>query len=475
MRGANKIWMVQSSTDCPYFQWPEVNIPTLEDRIAEQGPDLESAASALRRLENVMADLNDGQIADLHRASSSLEPLERLLAKQRAEFDVLDFIGKSGWGEGRTLWGSEEFHSNVLAWLLNPRQPHGYRDRFLKRFLARATGRSADGLGDWSEVEVKREWENQVDGKFGYLDILIVNRAEQALCAIENKVFSSEHSEQLTRYRKALESAYPGFARSYVFLTPARTLPFREEERANWTSLGYSAVFEISQQMAESKDGPTEEAVDAFLREYAVTLRRNIMPDTSISQMARKIYLEHRKAMDLIIANRPNYITEGKAIFKEAIEEQEGWILDVEDREYVRFRSAEWDQYESTQTGIGWVPRSNALLLFQLTFYNNRPCLDLGLSTGNEVNGRLRERLFDTVRQYPKLFKPQASSLTDSWAILHKSDYILNDSDYGVGWDDGTSHAKMKAWIADFAEREFPAMNEVIVNCLREYEAERQT
>ena len=43
-----------------------------------------------------------------------------------------------------------------------------------------------------------------------------------------------------------------------------------------------------------------------------------------------------------------------------------------------------------------------------------------------------------------------------------------------VGWDDGTSHAKMKAWVADFAEREFPAMNEVIVECLREYEAERQ-
>ena len=134
----------------------------------------------------------------------------------------------------------------------------------------------------------------------------------------------------------------------------------------------------------------------------------------------------------------------------------------------------DWDQYETTQTGIGWASNSNALLLFQLWLYNNRPYLDLTLSNGNEVNGRLRKKLFDTVRQYPKLFKLQTNSLTDNWAILHKSDYILNDSDYGVGWDDGTSHAKMKAWIADFAEREFPAMNEVIVNCLREYEAERQ-
>ena len=137
----------------------------------------------------MIAEVNDGQMADLHRASSSLEPLERLLGEQRTEFDALDFIGKSGWGEGRTLWGSEEFHSNVLAWLLDPRQSHGYGDRFLRRFLARVWGRPADGVGDWSGTEVTREWLNQVDGEWGYLDILVVNWAEQALCAIENRCF----------------------------------------------------------------------------------------------------------------------------------------------------------------------------------------------------------------------------------------------------------------------------------------------
>ena len=146
--------MVQSSTDSPYFHWPEVDIPTLEDKTAEQGPDLESAASALRRLETMIADMNDGQIADLQSVPSWLEPLERLLEEQRAEFDALDFIGKSRWGEGQSLWGSEEFHSNVLAWLLDPRESHGYGDRFLRRFLARVWGRPADGVGDWSGAEV---------------------------------------------------------------------------------------------------------------------------------------------------------------------------------------------------------------------------------------------------------------------------------------------------------------------------------
>ena len=53
-----------------------------------------------------------------------------------------------------------------------------------------------------------------------------------------------------------------------------------------------------------------------------------------------------------------------------------------------------------------------------------------------------------------------------------EKEYITDDSDYGVGWDNGATRAKIRAWVADFAENQFPAMNAVIVNCLREYEAE---
>ena len=421
-------------------------------------------------LDNMIADANDELIAALCRALSSLEPLERLAEEHKAEFDALDFIGKSAWVEGRTLWGSEEFHSNVLAWLLNPRETHGCGDYFLRRFLINAGAEPIGGPG----AEVKREWKNLVDGEEGYLDILIVNKAEQVLCAIENKVFSEEHSEQLTRYRKALERAYPSFSRSYVFLTPARTLPYREEERAHWASLGYAVVFDIVQQMVESKDGPTKEGVDAFLRQYAVTLRRNIMPDTSIAQMARKIYLEHQEAMDLIIANRPSWGSEAIPILREAIEEQPEWKLDFSDRSWVRFRSADWDQYESTRTGNTWAPNSQALMLFAFVSDSRGPYIQLELSARNEVNGRLREKLFDAVWQHPEFFKPAHKSLTDNNTMLHYPDYFLNYSDLGGGWDDGTSFSKIKALVSDFAEREFPAMNEVIVNCLREYEEERQ-
>ena len=199
------------------------------------------------------------------------------------------------------------------------------------------------------------------------------------------------------------------------------------------------------------------------------------MPDTSIAQRARQIYLQHREVMDVIIENQVDWVAEAKQMLKEAVAGQKVWRLDVEDRDFVRFRSADWDQFGSMQTGIGWAPRSGALLLFQFRFYDGLPWLDLALSTGNADNNPVRAKLFDAVRQHPTLFKVKTASLIDGWVILHEEpDYMLDDADYGVGWDDGSVRDKIEAWVSDFAINRFPPMNQVIVDCLREYEAEQQ-
>ena len=162
-------------------------------------------------------------------------------------------------------------------------------------------------------------------------------------------------------------------------------------------------------------------------------------------------------------------VNEARQIFKEAIAAHKGWVLDREDTNFVRFRSADWDEFPATRTGTGWLP-SPALLLFQFRFDYGHPCLDLGLSAGTDET--MREKLFDAVRQNPALFRPTRNALIPGWVILHEEpERILDDSDYGVSWDNGSVRAKIMAWVADFAADSFPAMNEVIVNCLREYEA----
>ena len=177
--------------------------------------------------------------------------------------------------------------------------------------------------------------------------------------------------------------------------------------------------------------------------------------------------------MDQIMAHKPDWVSEAKQWLKEAVAQHREWKLDLENAGFVRFRSTDWDQYDATQTGTGWAPGSNALLLFQFKFDDGLPWLDLGLPPANRANNRLRRMLFDAVRQHPHLFTPRTTTLPDGWAILHyEADYILDEADYGVGWDDGTTRAKVEAWVERFAANEFPAMNEVIVNCLREYEPE---
>ena len=153
-----------------------------------------------------------GQEAILHTlvADERLQRLERLAVEQRSEFDAIDFIGQLALGSGGALWGPELLHSNMLAWLLDPKESHGIGECFLKPFLLSAGAPRVSASADWTAPDSIREWKNKVGEQWGYLDILILNEPAQVLCAIEVKTFSNEHDEQLTHYRKALGSPLPG-------------------------------------------------------------------------------------------------------------------------------------------------------------------------------------------------------------------------------------------------------------------------
>ena len=461
---------------------PERQAPALENLIATtsaaQVSVLHNVLPKLQRLEEALVTDQAEQSAGLNKfeTDKGLDRLGELIEKQRNEFDALNFVGQlSRLGGGRALWGQEEFHSRMLAWLLDPRQGHGLGDRFLNPFLLRAGVRPTAHSTDWSATKVVREWGNAVDGQPGRLDILIVNEAQRFLCAIENKVFSNEHSEQLTRYRKALELSHPTFAKYHLFLTRVGDIPFREEEREYWTPLTYSMIHDIVRQIVEDNDNSPNEDVRAFLRQYATTVRINLMPETNIPKLARRIYLEHREAIEQINANEPDWVSEAKLWLEEAVARQSQWKLAIEDPNCIRFRSADWDQYEATQTGTGWAPRSGALLLFEFQFDDGFPWLQLALSPVDEAYYPLRKKLFEAIWQHPKLFKPKSTSLSQGWMILHEqADFILDEADYGIGWDDGATRAKVEEWVAYFAANDFPAMNEVIVNCLREYETDQK-
>ena len=439
---------------------------TVQD--AETDPNsqlLDRALPAIARLEASLADEREASRLAVHSANllDTLTNLGHAIAEESEEMDALDLIAPRS-------WAAEAFHSRIISWLLNPSAHHRQAGQFIAALLNATMAPPRLLTADWSAAQVCQEWENVVDGQQGYLDILILNRDCRNLIAIENKTFSQEHSNQLTRYRHALADAYPDFARHHIFLSPAGQPPNLERDRKDWQPAGYSVIHNAIQGILET--GVAEPNANALLQIYATAIRRNVMPDTSIDQQARRIYLENREALDRILANKPNWIEETKPMLREAVAKHSCWKLDLEVPQLVRFRAADWDEFPSNKSGTGWAPNSHALLLFQLRLDDDEtPYLDLGLSSAGSENAEIRAALFDAVRQNPAVFKPTRNSLTDGWMILHKEpDYILEPADYGPGWDDGTARGKIEDWIDKFAIEQFPEMNRIIVDCLRRHQ-----
>ena len=52
------------------------------------------------------------------------------------------------------------------------------------------------------------------------------------------------------------------------------------------------------------ENGDPDSAV--FIRHYANMLRRDIVGDEELKELCQKMYVKHKTALDLIIANKPN-------------------------------------------------------------------------------------------------------------------------------------------------------------------------
>ena len=424
-------------------------------------------------------DTTAGRIAALENIVPALERLEGLLVEakaQPAEFDLLQIIRPG-------LWQYEVVHSNIIAWLLDPQQSHGLGQYFLKNFLLR-TCHTAEMLGtpaitpsmihsiDWLGTKVCREWR--------YIDILVLNRKSRFVCAIENKIFASEWIgdsgiSQLTSYRTALDQEFPDFAKHLVFLDLKFERP-SENERPHWTPENYKTVLELVEQTIEHKATALSEDVSVFLRQYAITLRKRgkVVPESNdIAQLVREIYLEHREAIELMIQHKPDFVEEAKEMFKAAIRQQDDWELDREVAAgLVGFRHAKWKKFDVFETGSGW--SSKALVLFDFDFREDgKVMLILTISPGNEESAR--RRLFEAVQRTPTFDSKghRFGRWSDGYIRLHVSESILDGSDFDNWGDQERIRTKIEEWVVKFAENEFPAMNEVIVNCLREYEAEQ--
>ena len=152
-------------------------------------------------------------------------------------------------------------HSNFLGWVLDPSESHGQADLFLRLFLdllaARMDGLAPAGTpGELAGADVSRE-HDQLD-----LRIVIPNR--HLVIGIENKVFTKEHSGQLTRYATAVARDFPGWRHALLYLTLAGDEP--SDKR--WQSLSHREVHRVITTGVEQLIPGTPQEIRSFIQHY---------------------------------------------------------------------------------------------------------------------------------------------------------------------------------------------------------------
>lgn len=367
------------------------------------------------------------ELLESFRVDKDLEELEAKLA----EFNIFEVI---------SVVRKEKIHSNLLAFLLDPSQNHGLKDIFLKQFLKSVlleTDNLADSnyakiipvdidIADLRDSVIRREWQN--------IDILIHSRSNKLICAIENKIDSGEHSNQLERYQNIIDSdiEYKNYRKILIYLTPEGSTP----SQANWIIYSYSQVSEIIDSICKSDESKPKLSPDiyTFMTHYSTFIRRHIVSDSEIAKLCQKIYFEHRQAINLIIEHRQYLQSEidveiQKLLNPPIIESKEifthCWPNKKKSPQYRNFGAKDWEN-ES---------RSPLLIYFQ--FENLLGSLKMRVQIGHsdlkenreEIPKKIRPKLFELLQNqdYSEFFIE--TKLDEDYITLYEIQ-ILEEDDY---------------------------------------------
>lgn len=192
-------------------------------------------------------------------------------------------------------------HSNVLSWLLNPLESHGFGDLFVKRFLSTILLDNESPpfvpakieLMNLQDLEVRREWKN--------IDLLAVSHANRLIILIENKIKSGVSEEQLSRYLPIVKAEHLRYKIIPILLTLHEDEGTEEAESTGFISWSHAQLCQIISQIYIQKIKNMSLEAKVFLEHYLAVLRRLTMQDKKLIDLCKSIYKKHKDAIDLIV------------------------------------------------------------------------------------------------------------------------------------------------------------------------------
>lgn len=270
---------------------------------------------------------------------------------------------------------------------------------------------------------------------------------------IENKIRSTEHSDQLDRYSKFAKESHPDYRIAGAYLTPHGDSPSHEM----YSSLSYETVCKILDSLAEEV---SDERLDATVRtsveQYADMLRRNILSDSEVHQLSRGIYRKHGQAINLVVQSLDGFQKATfrflKGLVKDSSELSFGYWGAGRLEDWMVIDPKRWDR-SSLQVGVRY-RGSNRILYF--VFYNDlMGDLDLWLELG-PGDEKTRNRLFRMAQKHPTVFRELPDSLEEYTNLYKKTLLTSTEADQST---QSKGQRRIREQWATFLKEDLPAID----------------
>ena len=341
-------------------------------------------------------------------------------------------------------------HSNFLAFVFSPNRSHGLGSVVLERTLRaileqmppseRPVRTLELAVNDLDDAIVHRERDN--------IDLLIEIPSLKLVVMIENKVGSSIGDGQLAHYKELVEHRFSTQRHLFVLLTPDGV----DADCDGYVSFSYRRLAQVFVGVTESDQvaaGPK-----MILTHYVEMLRRHVVPDDDLRELALRLYEKHREAFDFVFEARPQPAGVLDALGSRILGVQ-GLIADRPAAHIFRFLPASWDdmlpQFRCDPTK--WT-RTGRALLFEAKVNPNTGRVHLILVLG-PCHPDVRRAFYDAAAKNP-LFKGLVKPMGNVTATVYSRELLTPIQAVDLDFDQQINNVSL-AW-SDFQGRELMAL-----------------
>jgi hypothetical protein len=335
-------------------------------------------------------------------------------------------------------------HGRFLEYCLDPRRPHGFGSEVLRVFLRTAAAALQEendpaqpGLVtpidvhvmDLEAAEIRREWKK--------IDLLAVIADEKLVIAIELKIRAKEHSGQLGRYRNIVSMHWPpekGWRHLFLFLTLDGDDP--TEDGIGWIPLDFRTLANELEVVVQKQVGNKD--ARAMLGAYLAMLRRRILTNDRLAELARKLWSQHEEALNFLFEHRPDGVGgiagalfDAQEIIREKISLATNLkaVSEFSSSSYMRFGFEEWDELLpdfKSASSEGWT-KSKRVLLLEIQMPSDRKKGSIHFILG-PASPDIRQKFFDLLMKAGA--KSTRKKLSSRYTRLSSQELLVDlDSD----------------------------------------------